>query len=354
MPLERPTLAELITRSESELAARLGLATLLERSVLKVLARTWAGGLHGLYGYLDWITAQVTPLNSEAEILERWADLYGLARRAATAATGSVTFTGTTGTAVSTGAIVQRADGQRYRVTAGGSLVAGAATLAVESELAGLDGNAAAGTTLILAAPIAGITAVTVAAGGITGGLDEETDDELRDRLRDFVSDRPQGGSHADYEAWAREVAGVTRVFVLEHGLGLGTVLVYFAVDNDPAGPFPSAGQVASVQDRIDDETRRDSRPVTAQVTVSAPTPLPVSVTLSVTPNTQAVQDAVRDSLEAMLRREGFPGRNISRSKFEEAISTANGEQDHTLAVPAGDLTVASGELPVLDSVTFT
>lgn len=353
MTFARPTLPELVQRSETELATRLGLGALLERSVLKVLARTWAGGLHGVYGYLDWVARQVVPLSAEAEILDRWAQLFGVTRRAAARAAGSVTFTGTSGVAVPLGTVVQRADGRRFATTAGGVLAAGTLTLAAEAELAGLAGNTAAATTLSLATPIAGVTAAVVAAGGLVNGLDPETDRELRERLQAFVSARPQGGSVADYEAWAREVPGVTRVFVLENGMGLGTVIVLFTTDDDPAGPIPNMAKVDEVLARLTDETRRDSRPVCAEVFVEAPIPQPVSVTVELTPNTLAVQEAVTEALAGMLRREGRPGGTIRREKFIEAIATAAGEQDHDLTVPAGDVVVGPTSVPLLDVVTF-
>lgn len=353
MTFARPTLAELIARAETETAARLGLGTLLERSVLKVLARVWAGGLHGLYGYLDWVSRQVVPLTADAEVLERWADLFGLERRPASAAVGPVTFAGTSGVAVLLGTVVQRADGRRFVVTTAGVLAAGVVTLPVTAELAGLEGNTAEATTLALATPIVGVTGATVAAGGLVNGLDEETDQGLRDRLQAFASAPPQGGSVADYDAWAKEVPGVTRVFVLEHGLGLGTVLVLFAVDDDPAGPIPSPAQVAAVQARLTDETRRDSRPVCAAVTTAAPVEQLVPITVALVPNTLPVQEAVIEALEGMLIREGRPGGTISHAKFVEAIATAAGEQDHTLTIPAGDVLIGPTSIPVLDAVTF-
>lgn len=353
MTFARPTLPELVARSEAELAARLGLGALLERSVLKVLARTWAGGLHGLYGYLDFVARQVVPLTADASALERWADLYGLERRAASAAVGPVVLSGTTGTIVPTGLVLQRADGRRFETTTGGTIAAGVLSVQVQAELAGLEGNTAAATTLSLATPLVGVSSAVVDAAGLTGGLDEETDQELRDRFRDFVARRPQGGSVADYDAWAREVSGVTRVFVIENGLGLGTVLVLFAVDDDPGGPIPSPAKVDEVQARLTDPTRRDARPVCAQVTTVAPISQLVPVTVALTPNTLPVQLAVIESLVAMLVREARPGGTITRGKFVEAIATASGEQDHVLTVPAGDVVAGATSLLLLGAVTF-
>lgn len=354
MTFARPTLEDLVDRAEAETATRLGLGALLPRSVLSVLARVWAGAVHGLYGYLDWVSRQVVPLTADTENLQRWADLFGLERRAATAAAGDVVFSGTSGSSVPLGTIVTRGDGQRFRTTLAGVLASGTATLPAQAEVPGLAGNTPAGASLSLSTPLTGVSSAVAGADGLVNGLDAETDQELRDRLQAFVSDRPQGGSRADYIAWAKEVAGVTRVFVIEGGLGLGTVLVLFAVDDDPAGPIPNPAKVQEVADRINDVTRRDSRPVGAAVTVQAPVSQAVDVTLELVPNTAPVQDAVRAALEDLLLREGAPGVTIRRAKFEEAISTAAGEQDHVLALPAGDVVVGAASLAVLGTLLFT
>lgn len=354
MPFARPTLAELVVRSEGELASRLGLGALLPRSVLSALARLLASLTHGLYGYLDWISRQVVPSTKEAEVLEAWADEFGLERRAAARAAGDVDVAGLDGTVVPSGTILARADGQRYQTTAPGTIASGIATVPVLAETAGLEGNAAAATALSLSSIVAGTTGAVVGTAGLTGGLGEETDAELRERLRRFLSARPQGGSAADYDFWAREVSGVTRVFVLENWDGPGTVMVLFAVDDDPAGPIPSPSKVAEVLARIDDPTRRDSRPLGVAVTVQAPIAQAVPVTLELVPNTPAVQEQVRASLADMLLREGRPGGTIRRAKFDEAISTAAGETDHVLALPAGDLVVGATSLPALGTLTFT
>ncbi|SDH88285.1 hypothetical protein, partial [Roseospirillum parvum] len=60
MPFDRPTLPELVTTTEADLTSRLGTtAARLRVGVVDVLARVWAGGVHGLYGYLAWIARQV-------------------------------------------------------------------------------------------------------------------------------------------------------------------------------------------------------------------------------------------------------------------------------------------------------
>lgn len=354
MPFQRPTLAELVARIEAEVSTRLGIGPLLDRGPLRALSRVFAGTSHGMHGHLDYISRQVVPLLAEAAVLEQWADLYGLERLPASKAGGQVTFSGTNGTAVGLGVLLTRTDGAKFRTTSSGVVAGGTVTLDVLAEVAGAAGNTVATTALALSTPIAGITGAVVAAGGLVGGEDRETDEELRTRLRDTVSARPQGGSVADYKAWALEVGGVTRVWVFPAFQGLGTVGVTFAVDDDPAGPAPSAPQVAAVQARLTDTTRRDSAPVGATVTAFAAVVFPVNFTIELLgADTQAIRDAVAGNLADLILREGAPGGTLLLSHVAEAISTAPGEVDHVLTVPAGDLTFTTGQLPTLGTITW-
>jgi len=354
VPFARPTLEELVLRSEAEVAARLSLDPLLPHSVLSVIARVLAGASHGLHGHLDFVARQAVPLTSEGDDLDRHVEQWGLERRAATAATGLVVFTGTNGSSVPIGAQLVRADGTRLRTTAVGTISGGTATVAVAADDHGLVGNTPPATALGLSTPLAGVASAAVDASGLTGGQDGEDDQALRDRFRLFLSARPQGGSEADYREWAGEVAGVTRVWVRNGYDGLGTVGVFFTIDDDPLGPIPGAPKVAEVQARIDDDTRRDSRPVTADVTVYAPAALATNFTIALDPDTGTLRTAVTESLRDLLRREAEPGGTLTLTKIHEAISTTPGEGDHVLTVPAADLTSLPGQLRVLGTVTFT
>lgn len=355
MAFARPTLEELVERISAELATRLGIGPLIERGTAAAIARVFAGIAHSLHGHLDYIARQVVPLTAEGDVLEQWASLYGLDRLPATRAAGDVTFSGTNGAVIPLGALLTRANGAKYRTTASGAISGGTATVAVQADDAGVAGNAAAGTTLSLANPIAGVASAVVAAGGLFGGEDRETDLELRTRFRDTIAARPQGGSLQDYRLWALEVPGVTRVFVFagEDFMGPGTVGVTFAADDEPGGPIPSAPLVAAVQARLTDPTRRDSAPVTAEVTTFAPAAVPVDFEVTLTPDTQAVRDAVTEALADLILRDGAPGGTLLLSRIREAISNAPGESDNVLTDPVADLTFTSGELPTLGTITF-
>jgi uncharacterized phage protein gp47/JayE len=351
MPFSRPTLSELIDRAASDIETRLpGTDARLRRSNLNVLARVHAGAVHGLYGYLDWLALQLMPDTAEAEHLARWASIWGVTRKAAAAATGNVTFSGTNGTVISAGTLIQRADGAQFTTDAEGTISAGSATVAVTASVAGADGNTAASTSLTLVSPIAGInTTATVAAGGLSGGSDEEDDDSLRERLISRTQQQPHGGADFDYETWALEVAGVTRAWVYPQELGLGTVTVRFVRDDD-VSIIPDAGEVAAVQAYIDAR-----RPVTAAVTVVAPTAVPLDFEISgLNPNNTTVKAAIEAELEDLLRREAEPGGTILISHIREAISAAAGEYDHVLVSPSANVPHTPGQLATMGTITWS
>lgn len=352
MPFARPTARELVDQQEREFDARIpGADSRLRRSVLRVIARVTAAVAYHLYGYLDFIQRQVMPDTAEQEFLDRWASIWGVVRKAATFATGSVDLTGQDGSAVPAGTVLQRSDGVEYAVDAQVVIAAGVATLAVTARSSGVAGNAAAASSMSFQSPIAGVdSSGTVAAGGITGGDDEETDAALLARLLARIQQPPHGGAEHDYVAWALEVAGVTRAWVLPGQLGPGTVGVTFVRDDDAGSIIPDAAEVQEVQDYIDDATRR---PVTADVTVFAPTPVTVDFTIHLDPDTAAVRAAVQAELEDLLRREAEPGGTLLLSHIQEAISLAAGENDHVLTVPAADVTVLATEIAVMGTITW-
>lgn len=354
MPFQRPDLKTLIDRAAADIEGRLpGADARLRRNVLRVLAMVHAGAVHGLYGYLDYLALQILPDTAEAEYLERWASVWGVSRRPAAAAKGTVTFSGSNGAVIPAGSLLQRSDAAEFTTTADGTIAAGAATVAVAASALGTAGNTAAGSTLSLVNPIAGVNGqATVAAGGIAGGAESEADDALRNRLLARIQQPPHGGAAFDYEAWALEVPGITRAWVLPGHLGVGTVGI--AVVSDDLDPIiPAAALVEQVQAHID-----PVRPVTADAVVFAPIPVPIDFTLQLTPNTAAVQAAVEAELQDLLRRAAQPedgggSGTILISHIREAISVAAGETDHVLTAPAGNVTFNPGEMAVMGVITW-
>ena len=236
MPFETPSLPVLIKRTQSDLAS-----DSLRQSDAQVLARTLSGAAFGLYGYLDWIAEQILPDTADESTLERIAALrLNQARKAAVAASGTVSFTAAAGAVLDVDTVLQASDGRSFKVTAAGTTHAGLNTATVQAIDAGTLGNADAGLSLIAVQPLQGIgSTFTVLAPGLTGGVARETLESLRARVIRSYRVIPQGGSAQDYETWSLEMPGITRAWCRGNYLGPGTVGVFVMRDDDPQ-PIPN------------------------------------------------------------------------------------------------------------------
>ncbi len=352
MAFTRPTLPELVDRIERDLQTRLPLTgPVLRRSVVAVVARVLAGAVHGLYGFLTFLAAQLFPDTSTSGYLERQASVFGITRLPASYATGRATVGGVNGTVIPARSLLQRADGLTYLTGDDQTISSGTATVNLTAQTAGEAGNLAVSSILTFVSPVAGANPTgTVATGGLTGGADQEADAGLRTRLLARLQTPPQGGSAADYLAWALSVAGVTRAWVSPEETGAGTVVLRLVRDNDGTGGaiIPGSGAVAAVQAVLD-----ALRPVTASETVVAPVADTTNFTVSVSPNTTDVHAAVIAELTDLIQRAGAPGATLLLSSIRTAIGVTSGLTDFSLTVPSADVTHAAGHIPIMGTVTF-
>lgn len=350
MPFHRPTLPSLVRTAEADLDAELpGADARLPASNLNVLARVQAGGLHGLYGMQAWVADQILADTAEAEVLDRHAAIWGVARKPATAAAGYLVMTGVAGAAIPAGTLLERGDGVQYETAAEavitaemvpqyGGAGAGTAAVPVRALLPGAAGNAAS-VPLRLVSSLSGVASSGTAV--LSGGADVEDDAGLRARLLARIQEPPHGGSSADYAAWARAVPGVTRAWVYPRHLGLGTVGLTFVMDGR-ADIIPTPAEVDTVRAHIEDE-----RPVTSELVVFAPIPDPLMLTIRVAPDTSAVRAAVEAEVRAFLAAEAEPGGTLRLSRLRDAISAGAGEHSHDLLAPTADVVAAKGHIAV-------
>lgn len=344
MPFDTPSLPVLISRTQSDLGS-----DALRRSDAQVLARTMGGTAYGLYGYLNWIVEQILPDKADEETLERIAALrLNQPRNAAQPAEGSVTFSAGAGAVLDVDVVLQASDGRMYRVTTSVTTAAGTNTTTIEAVDAGALGNADAGLVLTLVQPVPGVTnAFTVIAPGLSGGIARESLESLRARVIRSYRVIPHGGSADDYETWALEVPGVTRAWCRGNYLGPGTVGLFVMRDND-SHPVPNPTQLQEIKEYIE-----PLRPVTAELYVLAPTEKPVLYSIHPVPDTSAVRAAIQASLIDLHEREAGLGETLLISHIREVISGAAGETDHSLTLPAANVTALANELLTFGGITW-
>lgn len=352
MTYNRQTPAQILAAAQVELDDALeGADARLRRSVENVLSKVMVMASYDAYGFIEWVFRQIHPLTADDDILEQnHATLRGITLKDAAAASGAVTFTGTSGTVIPAGTILARTDGVEYTLDEATIITEGAAVATVTASNAGADGNAASGAKLNISSPIAGVqSAATVAANGLIGGADIEDTEALRKRVVQAWQAPAQGGADHDYERWALEVPGVTRAWVYRAQQGIGTVTVIIVMDDKPDTIIPTEAEAALVKDYID-----PLRPATAKgLYVIPPTPVPVDFTIQLSPNSAAVQAAVMAEIKDFFSREAEPGGTLYVSRIREAISAATGEFDHVLISPAANILRSFGEISTLGNMTF-
>ncbi|ACC71049.1 baseplate J/gp47 family protein [Paraburkholderia phymatum] len=367
MPFSRPTLTDLQTQVASDIASSVpGSDPLLRFSNLRITGRVQAGLAHLHYGYIDWISKQAVPWTSTDEYLAGWGALKNTYLKEATLATGSVTFPGSSGTILA-GTQVVRGDGFIYTTNADATVSGSSVTVAVTASTPGAAGNCDAGTALTLGTAVTGIQSGGTAAAAFTGGADVETQDAFYGRVMSAFQTSPQGGAKGDYATWALQVAGVTRAWVAPNGFGAGTVVVYVMLDSAESAHngFPqgtngvAAGETRAAAATGDQLTVANYlyslQPVTALVYVCAPTPNTVNFTLTGTTSwSTTTKNAVSAAIAGVLLSNGAPGGTVNMSDIESAIAAVSGTAGFVITSPTGNITSATGALPVLGTMTFS
>jgi uncharacterized phage protein gp47/JayE len=328
----------------------------LARSNVAAIAFVMGAGLHGAYRYLrDFVARQAIPTRASGEFLDAWLDAYGLTRKPASAATGTVQGAGVTGSVLPANTLLQGATGQQYKVTAAATVVSGALVASVVAVTPGTGALAAEGAVLNLVSPVTGInTGFTVAPGGIAGGSEAESDEQAIYRLRQRLSAQPMGGSPADYARWALEVPGITRAWGVRNPGGPTTAGCIIMADGNATPGLPTSGQRDAVYAYIRDPLRGPPD----ELFVIIPTPVVVNVSLTISPDTTALRADVTAALKDLFFREAVPGGSIPHSHLVEAISTVLGEYNHQVISPtitsgAFFTTAAYNQLLVLGTVAF-
>ncbi|WAC71110.1 baseplate J/gp47 family protein [Roseateles sp. SL47] len=295
-----------------------------------VRASAVAAAVESLHQHIWWLARQHFPDTADPDYLERQASLYGLARKAAAVASGTVTLTGEATTPVSAGLLLQAANGQQYEVTEntaiGGS---GSVNVAAWALLAGPAGNLSPTDPLTIVVPVAGITAAAVAT--MDGGDVSEDDASLRARLLERMRNAPAGGNSADYVRWATEVAGVGRAWCFGGRRGLGTVDVAIrALDG-----LPSAGLIEAVEDHIEEH-----RPVTSDVLVLQPDLVEINITATVILSGVSLASAQASAATAIAAYvdQLAPGDTVYLSRLSAAIQDVPGVVNVVITAPVANV----------------
>lgn len=264
-------------------------------SILRAIVEANAAVVIWLQSLIVQVLAITRAATSSGTDLDSWVADFGVARLAATFATGQVTFSRFTATqqvVVPIGATVQTGDGsQQYSVVAdatnpayngtlgGYVMAAGTAsvTVPVVALFAGSAGNAISGAVSTITGAIAGVDTVTNSAGFINGA-DAESDAALRTRFIAYGRSLSKATKDAVGYAITSLQQGVTYSLVENEAYG-GTLQMgyFYAVVDDGTGA-PTSTFLSTVSNAID-----AVRPLCSSFGVFGPVVVNATVAMTVT-----------------------------------------------------------------------
>lgn len=276
---------------------------------------------------------------------------FGYTRKAATHAGGYITVTGEEGAIIKEGDLVAKGK-VVYVVMETAELVGGTATVEIEAQNPGSDGNADAGEVNYFPVTLSKITSVTNTEK-ITGGADEETDEAFRDRYYYFLDHPVTSGNEYEYEQWAREVSGVGLAKCYRIWAGPGTVKV--VITSDTLGPADDT-LVKTVYDYIESK-----RIVGASLTVESAETVEINVSATVVVSSGYAIESVKEQYETLLatyfKDVGFEGGLIPYTKLGSILQEIPGVEyysdDFSVNGGKNNIIISDGQLAILGGVTL-
>lgn len=357
--MDRPTYADLFSIARNQLLLANPRLTAVDRegSDANALVASIAAVGDEVAQQVAYVAAAsfldtATGLNLDRLVFDR----YGLVRKPAAAALGTVQFTSATGAASTFAIPVQTklvtADGTQFETTQPATFTLGSngpVTVPVRSVLAGTTQQAGIGEINTLLSPVPGAVADLAVTNTLAtaGAADPETDAELRERARRFFT-TVQRGTLASIEQAARGVPGVRYAAAFEDvdAYGQQTGYVSLAVTDQYTdtlallGTVPPAYEAQSQQlaERVAlavDQARAAGiyvATIVAQVVLQ-----PVTLLLRVKAgfDTQTVSLEARAACVQVVNALA-PGASLTVAALEAALANVNGlyQSSDTVTLP--------------------
>lgn len=317
------------------------------------------------YHALDALVPAFYVDETSGPYIDKQAGIVGIVRKAGTAASCGIVFTGTDGAAIPAGAPYYTASGLTFYLKDKVVIRDGEGRGELAAAEAGDAYNIAAGEIVTALRNYSGVSGFANEAAD--GGTDPESDGALLARYLERMRKPATSGNPWHYQRWAKEVDGIGAARVVSKWKGPGTVKVIVAdQDFQPA----TAAAVAACGARIEAE-----RPIGPEVTVEAAKALEVTVAASVVLSGSASPGGVRTALEEALREylrslasAAFGGNvdlqfdDMAAGNYEALFNRAAflllsipGVVDYrslTLCGGTGNVTIPADAVPVLTEVT--
>jgi uncharacterized phage protein gp47/JayE len=172
----------------------------------------------------------------------------------------------------------------------------------------GTVGNLEIGDELSFANPLPYVNQTVTVASVVTTAADAETEDAYRDRVVQRFQRKPQGGAHADYQAWGEDVEGISAVLPYASELpGQIDLYIEATVESSDEDGIPTTDQMNAVLQAVlyDPETgAADRAPINHGVNVLPITRTQLGVTIAGldVDDAETVQEDIDDALDEHFR----------------------------------------------------
>lgn len=298
-PVQVQTTRELYNEIISVYKGFTGVTTVPEKGILSGMAWAMASIFVTLFRLANWSFRQIFIQTADAQWVEERGNELGIIKKPGQKAIMTASVTGATAANIPAGTLYQIND-VVYQTTATATVTGGEATITIQATQPGAEFQLSVSDELALVQPVVGVPSTAIVASVVTEGLDPESDADYKTRVNTRIKKPPQGGAAFDYFLWATEVDGIVDVLVYE--TEAGDVIVYPIADGSDEDKFPTAGQLAAVEDEIEtsgDSAFQDRRPLGASVNVEFVSNIQISVVINGfgADRPQSVKDAIEDEL---------------------------------------------------------
>ena len=307
-----------------------------------------------MYAYADYLNDMHYIDTAEGEFLDRKAKDYGLIRKSATKAIGTVLLSGTDGVVIPKGSIFL-SDTLSFESTEETIIIDGKAVVRIEAVEAGLAGNIPVETINKLEENIQGITSISNTES-LTGGTSKETDENFRERVLFKIQNPATSGNVAHYKIWGSEVPGTGRIRVFPLANGPGTVQLSIL---DANAEVATEELLQKVKQYIDagNGSGEAQAPIGANLTVTTAKPkniiIKVNLKLIDIDEKQTTIDSVQEALKQYFKDISYHERinYVSFAKITDILFDQDNVEDFeslTLNGASKNILLGDEEIPKL------
>lgn len=349
MDFIRPSLKEICSRVQSDVASRANIALPMQKtSIVSALSYALSGAVHLLYGNIDRLSVQLFPDTATGAGLDRWASILGTKRRGKVSASGVVRFEGKVGAIVPKETKITTPAGVAFSTTEDLMFTDGTYGFTrCVALIPGSSGNTSAGVALIATTPIKDVAQrAVVLEGGLQGGFNEEGDDELRSRLLSRLRYPSEGGAAQDYTNWAQEISGVGPVWVSPGDQLFLTSITFLTSDIDH--PIPSESMRSQVEQHL-----LKRKPLGSLISVYVCTPVKIQLSIELPEAFGSYRSVIETRLKLFFLRSAQPGITVSLYSIAEVISETIKTKSFRILKPELDQKVQKGQIAVLEGITW-